>query len=96
MWSAAIATRGGEATVHVPGHYPGVLAQRLRPADERFVAGAKLPAGRDEYLELTALVARRRGDARALVDRALPGARDDRGAALRSASSRSCSSTASR
>ena len=39
MWSAALATRGGEATVHVPGHYPGVLAQRLRLADERFVAG---------------------------------------------------------
>src|SRR6185312_17335392 len=56
MWSASIATRGGEATVHVPGHYPGVLATRLRQADERFVPGAKLPAGRDEYLELTALV----------------------------------------
>jgi hypothetical protein len=56
MWSAAIATRGGEATVHIPGHYPGVLAQRLRLADERFAPGAKLPAGRDEYLELTALV----------------------------------------
>ena len=56
MWSAAIATRGGEATVHVPGHYPGVLAQRLRQADARFAPGAKLPAGRDEYLELTALV----------------------------------------
>jgi hypothetical protein len=56
MWSAAVSTRGGEATVHVPGHYPGVLATRLRQADERFVAGAKLPAGRDEYLELTALV----------------------------------------
>jgi hypothetical protein len=56
MWSAAIATRGGEATVHVPGHYPGVLAQRLRQADERWLPGAKLPAGRDEYLELTALV----------------------------------------
>lgn len=55
MWSCAIATRGGEATVLVPGHYPGVLAQRLRQANERFVAGAKLPAGRDEYLELTAL-----------------------------------------
>jgi hypothetical protein len=55
MWSSAIATRGGEATVLVPGHYPGVLAQRLRQANERFVAGAKLPAGRDEYLELTAL-----------------------------------------
>ena len=56
MWSAAISTRGGEATVHIPGHYPGVLATRLRRADERFVPGAKLPAGRDEYLELTALV----------------------------------------
>jgi hypothetical protein len=56
MWSAALATRSGEATVHVPGHYPGVLADRLRRADERFVPGAKLPAGRDEYLELTALV----------------------------------------
>jgi hypothetical protein len=56
MWSAAIATRGGEATVHIPGHYPGVLAQRLRLADERWAPGAKLPAGRDEYLELTALV----------------------------------------
>jgi hypothetical protein len=56
MWSAAISTRGGEATVHVPGHYPGVLATRLKQADDRFAAGAKLPAGRDEYLELTALV----------------------------------------
>jgi hypothetical protein len=56
MWSAAIATRGGEATVHIPGHYPGVLADRLRQADARWSPGAKLPAGRDEYLELTALV----------------------------------------
>jgi hypothetical protein len=55
-WSATLATRGGEATVHIPGHYPGVLADRLRRADERFVPGAKLPSGRDEYLELTALV----------------------------------------
>src|SRR5262249_31493807 len=56
MWSAAIATLGGDATVHVPGHYPGILAARLRQADVRFAPGAKLPAGRDEYLELTALV----------------------------------------
>src|ERR1700747_2266604 len=56
MWSAAIATCGGEATVHVPGHYPGVLATRLRQADDRWAPGAKLPSGRDEYLELTALV----------------------------------------
>jgi hypothetical protein len=64
MWSAAIATRGGEATVHVPGHYPGVLAQRLRQADERWLPGAKLPAGRDEYLDLTAIV---RGDEETLA-----------------------------
>jgi hypothetical protein len=56
MWSGAIGLRGREATVHVPGHYPGVLAQRLRKADERFAPGARLPAGRDEYLDLTALV----------------------------------------
>jgi hypothetical protein len=55
-WSVALATSGGEATVHVPGHYPGVLAQRLRQADSRFAPGAKLPAGRDEFLDLTAIV----------------------------------------
>lgn len=59
QWSVALATTGGEATVHIPGHYPGVLATRLRQADERFAPGAKLPAGRDEFLDLTALV---RGD----------------------------------
>ena len=53
MWSASIGLRGGEATVSVPGHYPSVLAQRLRAADVRFVHGARL--GRDEYLDLTAL-----------------------------------------
>ena len=53
QWSAAIGLRGREATVHVPGHYSGVLAQRLRRADERFAPGARL--GRDEYLDLTAL-----------------------------------------
>ncbi len=53
-WSVAVGLRGGEATVHVPGHYPAVLAGRLRAADVRFVAGARL--GRDEYLDLTALV----------------------------------------
>src|ERR1051325_5469601 len=56
MYSAAISTRGGDATVHLPGHYPGVPATPVRQADERFAPGAKLPAGRDEYLELTALV----------------------------------------
>src|SRR5205823_2747492 len=52
-WSAAVGLRGGEATVHVPGHYPGVLATRLRTADAEFSPGARL--GRDEYLDLTAL-----------------------------------------
>lgn len=52
-WSAAVGLRGGEATVHVPGHYPAVLAGRLRAADARFAPGARL--GRDEYLDLTAL-----------------------------------------
>jgi hypothetical protein len=58
QWSVALTTSGGEATVHVPGHYPGVLALRLRQADARFAPGAKLPAGRDEFLDLTALVRR--------------------------------------
>jgi hypothetical protein len=53
MWSASIGLRGADATVHVPGHYPSVLAQRLRAADAQFVHGARL--GRDEYLDLTAL-----------------------------------------
>ena len=53
MWSSAITTRGGEATVLVPGHYPGVLATRVRAADAAFAPGARL--GRDEYLDLTAL-----------------------------------------
>ena len=56
QWSVALTTAGGEATVHVPGHYPGVLATRLRQADEGFAPGAKLPAGRDEFLDLTAIV----------------------------------------
>jgi hypothetical protein len=53
QWSATVGLRSGEATVHVPGHYPGVLAARLRAASTRFVAGARL--GRDEYLDLTAI-----------------------------------------
>jgi hypothetical protein len=52
-WSVALTLRGGEATVHVPGHYAGVLASRLRSADARFAPGVRL--GRDEYLDLTAL-----------------------------------------
>jgi hypothetical protein len=54
MWSASIGLESGEATVHVPGHYPGVLATRVRAADATFAPGARL--GRDEYLDLTALV----------------------------------------
>jgi hypothetical protein len=63
-FSVALHTGGGEATVHVPGHYPGVLAQRLLQADSRFAPGAKLPAGRDEFLDLTAIV---RGDEETLA-----------------------------
>jgi hypothetical protein len=63
-WSVALTTASGEATVHIPGHYPGVLALRLRQADARFAPGAKLPAGRDEFLDLTALV---RGDEETLA-----------------------------
>jgi hypothetical protein len=58
QWTATIGLRGGEATVSVPGHYPAVLAQRLRSAAERFAPGSRL--GRDEYLDLTALA--RRGE----------------------------------
>jgi hypothetical protein len=52
-WSATIGLRSGEATIRVPGHYAGVLAERLGAAAERFAPGRRL--GRDEYLDLTAL-----------------------------------------
>jgi hypothetical protein len=52
-WSATIGLRSGEATIHVPGHYAGVLAERLAAAGERFVPGRRL--ARDEYLDVTAL-----------------------------------------
>jgi hypothetical protein len=54
-WSAAIGLRSGEATVRVPGHYAGVLAERLVAADERFAPGLRL--ARDEYLDVTGLAA---------------------------------------
>ena len=62
-WTVAVGLRGGEGTVHVPGHYPAVLAQRLRAADAAFAPGGRL--GRDEYLDLTAL-ARDRDESLAL------------------------------
>jgi hypothetical protein len=62
-WSVSVGLRSGEATLHVPGHYPGVLAGRLRAADVRFAPGARL--GRDEYLDLTAF-AREDGETLAL------------------------------
>jgi len=52
-WSATIGLRSGEATIRVPGHYAGVLAQRLAAAAERFAPGQRL--ARDEYLDVTAL-----------------------------------------
>jgi hypothetical protein len=52
-WSATIGLRSGEATIRVPGHYAGVLAERLTAAPERFAPGRRL--ARDEYLDITAL-----------------------------------------
>jgi len=52
-WSATVGLRGGEATIRVPGHYAGVLAERLGAAAERFAPGQRL--ARDEYLDVTAL-----------------------------------------
>ena len=52
-WSATIGLRSGEATIHVPGHYAGVLAERLGSAAERFAPGRRL--ARDEYLDVTAI-----------------------------------------
>ena|SRR5579859_169198 len=53
-WSATIGLRSGEATIRVPGHYAGVLAEQLGAAVERFAPGRRL--ARDEYLDITALV----------------------------------------
>jgi hypothetical protein len=53
-WSATIGLRSGEATIRVPGHYAGVLAERLGSAAERFAPGRRL--ARDEYLDITAIV----------------------------------------
>lgn len=54
-WSATIGLRSGEATLRLPGHYAGVLAERLRAAGERFASGRRL--ARDEYLDVTGLSA---------------------------------------
>ena len=53
-WSAAVGLLSGEATVRLPGHYAGLLADVLRSA-ERFAPGARL--ARDEYLDVTGLIA---------------------------------------
>jgi hypothetical protein len=52
-WATAIGLRSGEATIHLPGHYAGVLAERLGAASERFAPGRRL--ARDEYLDVTGL-----------------------------------------
>ena len=54
-WGVTIGLRSGEATIRLPGHYPGALAQRLRSAAERFEPGLRL--ARDEFLDVTALAA---------------------------------------
>ena len=53
-WSAAIGLLSGDATIRIPGHYAGPLADGLRSADGRFAPGARL--ARDEYLDVTGLV----------------------------------------
>jgi hypothetical protein len=45
QWSAVIGLRGGDATISVPGHYPGVLAERLRSAAVRFHPDGAAGAG---------------------------------------------------
>jgi hypothetical protein len=52
-WSVTIGLRSGEATMRLPGHYAGVLAERLAAAAEGFEPGRRL--ARDEYLDVTAL-----------------------------------------
>ena len=52
-WSTTIGLRSGEATIRIPGHYAGVLAERLGAAAERFAPGTRL--ARDEYLDVTGL-----------------------------------------
>jgi hypothetical protein len=52
-WSTTIGLRSGDATIRIPGHYAGVLAERLGTAAERFAPGARL--ARDEYLDVTGL-----------------------------------------
>jgi hypothetical protein len=52
-WATAIGLRSGEATIQLPGHYAGVLAERLGSAAERFALGRRL--ARDEYLDVTGL-----------------------------------------
>ena len=52
-WSATIGLLSGEATIRIPGHYAGVLAERLEAAAKRFEPGRRL--ARDEYLDVTAL-----------------------------------------
>ena len=54
-WSVTIGLRSGEATMRLPGHYAGVLAQRLAAAADGFAPGRRL--ARDEYLDVTALAA---------------------------------------
>jgi hypothetical protein len=52
-WSTTIGLRSGDVTIRVPGHYAGVLAERLADAADRFAPGRRL--ARDEYLDVTAL-----------------------------------------
>ena len=64
MWSASIGLRGGEATVSVPGHYPAVLAQRLRAADAQFAPACASAATSTSTSPRSRATARRRSRSR--------------------------------
>jgi hypothetical protein len=54
QWSTALTLVHGDATISLPGHYAAVLGDRLRAALPRLERPGRL--GRDEFLDLTAIV----------------------------------------
>src|SRR5207253_1843000 len=83
-WSATIGLLGGEATLRLPGHYAGVLAERLGGGAVRAWQAAR--AGRISRRDRAR--DRRCRDDRAFVHRALARAGDARGSAPRGGGAR--------
>jgi hypothetical protein len=54
QWSTALTLVHGATTISLPGHYASVLAGRLRGAVPRLDRPGRI--GRDEFLDLTAVV----------------------------------------